>query len=111
MVIIFSMGPRKNVSFYEGLVPLLVFTENEYFLEKFRLGAQKNLNKASHFNIFPTLLDIWGYKKTEYNQFHGVSLFDNITFPRKFLSGIMTVKVIKSGIWQWNAIPDSVIAR
>jgi glucan phosphoethanolaminetransferase (alkaline phosphatase superfamily) len=106
-----SHGSTTNVSYYEGLVPLLIFSENNYYLEKFKIGVQKNKNKASHFNIFPTLLDIWGYKKNEYAPFHGVSLFDDIKFPRKFLITMSSANRIKHGNYKWVTIPDFVVAN
>lgn len=109
-----SHGSMTNVSPYEGLVPLFVITDNDFYRKEFQSASVKNYNKASHFNIYPTALVIMGYDKKEVDKYHGKNLFDDITEPRKFNSGLLIVNRIGIGgarnSNQWNYLPDSLKA-
>ena len=108
-----SHGSTTNVSPYEGLVPLAIITDNDFYNKEFENAASKNCNKASHFNIYPTALVIMGYDTKEINQYHGKSLFETISEPRKFNSGLLIVNRIGIGSRnsnQWNYLPDSIKA-
>ncbi len=106
-------GSTENVSCFEGLVPLMVITADTQYTQKFKAASAKNYNKAGHFNIFPSILEIFGYNPDEIKPFHGLSLFNEIKTPRKFLSGLLTVGRLNIGSKnqnKWNAIPDSLVA-
>lgn len=45
----------------EGIVPLVVLTGNPQWLQRFKDDAKLNFNKASQYNVFPTLLELMGY--------------------------------------------------
>ena len=60
----------------EGIVPLLVFTGNEEYSRRFKLAAQKGADHASHFQLFPTLLEVFGYDPDWVRPQYGASLFD-----------------------------------
>ena len=50
-----------NTSPLEGLVPMLAVTEHPDWRRRFDAAAARNLNRASHFNVLPTLLLLFGY--------------------------------------------------
>lgn len=49
----------------EGIVPLVVIAGNPALLQQFRGDAKLNFNKASQYNVFPTLLVLMGYNLEE----------------------------------------------
>lgn len=100
-----------NTSPFEGVVPLLVITDNKFFKEKFDRATIKNKDKASHFNIYPTILNIFGYKNEIITRRHGKTLFEDITEPRKFLSGLLAINRLDFGNRKeikWNFLPDNL---
>ncbi|MEW5755884.1 MAG: sulfatase-like hydrolase/transferase [Pseudomonadota bacterium] len=104
----------NNASPYEGLVPLLVITDNDYFKEKFESAALKNFDKASHFNIVPTILNIFGFEKEGVARRHGLSLFDDINEPRRFISGVLRRNKLGLGnrnVLRWNYLPETLISQ
>jgi lipid A ethanolaminephosphotransferase len=100
----------SDTSPYEGLVPLFIITDNQVYRDKFNKAALKNRDKSSHFNIFPTILNIFGFDKLDISRRHGVTLFDDISDPRKFTSGLLTTNRLRIGnrnTIKWNYLPDS----
>ena len=59
----------------EGLVPLMLMSDNENLISGFNKAAKANFNKADHFSIFPTMLNLLGYSKNNQNSY-GPTLFD-----------------------------------
>ena len=51
----------KNASKGEGLVPLFLFAGDQKIRKSFRSAAKRSYNKASHSDIFPTLLWAMGF--------------------------------------------------
>jgi glucan phosphoethanolaminetransferase (alkaline phosphatase superfamily) len=78
-------GSRPQIS--EALVPLMVLTENAYWKNAFKLAATRNFDRASHFNIFPTLLNLMGFQWDAASKRYGASLFDRIEDSRAFSYG------------------------
>jgi len=100
-----------NTSPFEGVVPLLAITGNNAYKEKFDRAAIRNKDKASHFNIYPTILNIFGYKNEIITRRHGKTLFEDITEPRKFLSGLLAINRLDFGNRKevkWNFLPDKL---
>ncbi len=107
-------GSKEDVVCYEGLVPLLVATDIPEYRGLFTTAAQVNKNKASHFNIFPTILSIWGFDHKYIEKYHGKTLFEEIKTPRRFLAGLISVNRFRIGTFtqnSWISIPDTVVAR
>jgi lipid A ethanolaminephosphotransferase len=107
-------GSKENVICYEGLVPLLVATDIPEYRSSFLSAATLNKNKASHFNIFPTILSIWNYDHAYINKNHGKTLFEKIVMPRQFLTGLISVNRFRFGKFtpiSWVSIPDTVVYR
>ena len=53
----------------EGLVPLMLMTDNAELLSQFKSAAQANFNKTDHFSIYPSVLDLFGYSKKEQSNY------------------------------------------
>lgn len=81
-------GSMANVHPGEGRVPILVFSGDPAFNEKMRAAARAGYDRASHFEIFPTLLLAMGFAQEWTGQHYGASLFE---VPgnrrRQFLAG------------------------
>ena len=80
----------ENASNYEALVPLFAVTGDVNFQGLFERFSQENFNKTSHFNIYPTLLLLFGYDATITNKTHGETLFSNLNLERSFISGVVS---------------------
>ena len=103
----------KNPSPYEGLVPLLVITDHPEFAPRFAAAAQKNKDKATHFNIFPTILTLMGFDHAGINEQHGSTLFDTITESRRFLSDGIRINVGQIGMKNkvlWHDLPNTFVS-
>jgi glucan phosphoethanolaminetransferase (alkaline phosphatase superfamily) len=72
----------------EANVPILVTTSNNAFLEASSSSANFNLNKMTHFEIFPTVLYGMGYSSDWIRSTYGKTLIDNPErASRRFLTG------------------------
>lgn len=71
----------------EGLVPMLVLSRDETLRARFIAAARVNRDRTSHFALFPTLIDMFGYDKTVLGQAYGPSLFERQTRQPRFTSG------------------------
>lgn len=70
----------------EGLVPLVVLTNIK---DNFAQSFEKNLNRVSHFNIFPTLIESMGYSQVDLGyQNKNTSLRNAVTPIKGFFYGI-----------------------
>jgi len=76
----------KNPSPYQAMVPLFFYFSDSLQHSKFDY-LQNNYNKASHFNIFPTIIEILGYSEVVLEDFNDDSLFDPLNQERNFYSG------------------------
>jgi len=86
----------------EGLVPLMALTRNKALKARLQSGAELNFNRANHFAIFPTLLDMFGYERNVLNKDYGASLFAKIKAKPSFTTGdifgLFTNKI------QWRSV-------
>ena len=80
-----SVGP--NIVAGEALVPLFAIVGDATLRNELQQASKKMLNKASHFEIFPTLLMAFGYARAEVQAAYGAGLFGEPGQPRRFLSG------------------------
>ena len=78
---------RSGETIAEALVPLLALTQNEDLQTALKRAAAENLNLASHFEIFPTLLNLFGYDPASVKTLYYQSLFEPIEQPLGFISG------------------------
>ncbi|HEY5716138.1 MAG TPA: sulfatase-like hydrolase/transferase [Psychromonas sp.] len=64
--------PRANR--FEGIVPMVVFSNDALLLERFKTVQATSYNKTSHFQVFPTLIRLAGYKDSWVRGHYGASL-------------------------------------
>lgn len=78
----------SNPVMEEGMVPLVVIEGNDVPALNWSKHLNKNINKSSHFNIFPTLLSIMHYEPEAIKAIYGYSLSeitnDELTFNSRF---------------------------
>lgn len=99
----------KNANPREGLVPLLVMTGNQALKDRFAAGANLNWNRANHFAIAATMIELMGYRPQDVARHHDPSLFaaqggQNPAFTSGDIFGIFSNQVT------WNRIdPNEVL--
>ena len=88
-------SPRQE----EAIVPIFIITENPSLLERFIPAAALNRDRASHFQIFPTLLNIFGFEPNQVRDRYYLSLFERIEDPPGFTSAEIVKKFGSSKKW------------
>ena len=79
--------PRANR--FEGLVPMVVFSNDAVILERFKAVQVTSYNMTSHYQIFPTLISLAGYKGSWVNSHYGTSLSEPPgTLPEFFVGDV-----------------------
>ena len=78
---------RPRANHFEGIVPMVVFSNNERLLERFKSVQMTSFDKTSHFQIFPTLLTLAGYEDSWVRSHYGASLGDPPDTPTEFFVG------------------------
>lgn len=78
---------RRTASVREAAVPLFVITGDEALHARFARAASRNRDRTSHFQIFPTLLEIMGFDPKDVRQTYYLTLFDDIQEPLGYTSG------------------------
>ena len=68
----------------EGLVPMVVITGDKPPRDFGFTAAKENFNKTSHYNIFPTLLNLMGYDPEEVKRIYGTPLIEKVADPFTF---------------------------
>lgn len=76
--------------YFEGLVPMLAITQHPRWAAELERAAVRNLNRTSHFNLFATLLVLFGYDRTGVAGRYEPSLFDEIGTAYGFVAKIVT---------------------
>jgi len=91
--------PRANR--FEGIVPMMVFSNNEVVLERFKAAQETSYNKTSHFQIFPTIIRLAGYKGSWVRSHYGASLSEpSGTMPEFFVGDLHG----RGSVRQWVSI-------
>lgn len=67
-----------NVDPNEGIVPLMVATEDQALRDRLTAVARKYPGKASHFAIAPTLLELMGYAPSDVSAIYDLSLLSHL---------------------------------
>lgn len=96
-------NPHQN----EAIVPLFVVTENQELLLKFKQAAALNYNQASHFQIFPTLLEIFGFDQNMVEKTYYLNLFSKMQSPPGFVSTKLIKKFGSKAKWDrlnWHKV-------
>jgi lipid A ethanolaminephosphotransferase len=103
----------QNPDLHEGLVPLLAVTDHPTWGPKLAEAALRNKDRASHFNLIPTVLEIFGFETRGINEWHGLTLFQDIEQPRKFLSRGIRINVAGVGLESkvlWQTLPSDWVS-
>lgn len=83
-------GNRDNPSSIEANVPIIIWPMSDRANDDFvRAGGfnAENFNRASHFQLFSTVLTLMGYNRDEAERLYGGSLFGPPPASRGFVSG------------------------
>lgn len=67
---------RPRATHFEGIVPMMVFSNDTATLERLEAVQAKNHAPTSHFQVFPTLIRLAGYKGPWVSHHYGVSLIE-----------------------------------
>lgn len=85
-----------------GLVPLFVITNQSDYKNKIQVAANYNFNKASHFNIFPTLLYLMGFDKKDYSGSYEDDLTEELSGNRIWFYGDVINKSSRRQIFKFD---------
>ena len=91
--------PRANR--FEGIVPMMVFSNDTAVLERFKAAQMASYDKTSQFQIFPTLIRLAGYKDSWVKSHYGASLSELPSTPPEFFVGDLHGR---GSIRQWVSI-------
>ena len=91
--------PRANR--FEGIVPMIVFSNDAVILERYKAVQINSYDKTNHFQIFPTLLRLAGYEDSWVRSRYGASLSElPSTLPEFFVGDIHG----RGSVRQWVSI-------
>ena len=91
--------PRANR--FEGIVPMMVFSNDAEILERFTAVQMINYNRTNHFQIFPTLIRLAGYKDSWVRSHYGATLSElPSTLPEFFVGDVHG----RGSVRQWVSI-------
>jgi glucan phosphoethanolaminetransferase (alkaline phosphatase superfamily) len=91
--------PRANR--FEGIVPMMVFSNVAAILEEFKMAQITNYNKTSHFQVFSTLIRLAGYEDSWVRSHYGASLSEPPgTLPEFFVGDVHG----RGSVRQWVSI-------
>jgi glucan phosphoethanolaminetransferase (alkaline phosphatase superfamily) len=91
--------PRANR--FEGIVPMMVFSNDADVLQGFKAVQASNYDKTSHFQIFPTLIELAGYKESWVRRHYGASLGEPADTLPEFFAGDLHGR---GSVRQWVSI-------
>ena len=76
--------PRANR--FEGIVPMMVFSNDTATLERLKAAQATSYDQTSHFQVFPTLIRLAGYEEPWVRSHYGASLSEPPSaFPEFFV--------------------------
>jgi lipid A ethanolaminephosphotransferase len=97
---------RGTPSYREAMVPLLVITGHEDLRTRFMLAADRNQNRVSQFQVFPTLLELFGFDPEGIRRKYYLSLLDDVTERLGYTSGTVFGRF---GVPpKWHPVPADV---
>ena len=91
--------PRANR--FEGIVPMIVFSNDAEILTSYKAVQETGYNKTSHFQIFPTLLGLAGYQESWVRRNYGTSLSESPSTSPEFFVGDLHGR---GSVRQWDTI-------
>src|SRR5690606_26084870 len=86
----------------EGRVPLFALTGIEPLRQQLADAGRVNFGRASHFALFPTLIELFGYRSGDFAHGYGRSLFEEIEQAQDFVSGDI-MGIFSDQLW-WTPI-------
>lgn len=78
---------RPRATRFEGMVPMILFSNDAAILGRFRAAHWDSRDRTSHFQIFPTLLDLAGFRESWVRAEYGGSLDEPPGFSPAFFVG------------------------
>ena len=92
----------------EGLVPMMLITEDKKLLSIFKNAAKTNQNKTDHFSLFPSVLEFFGYSKNLQEKY-GPTLLEPARHQyAAFNTGDILGVISKDTIWREVNMEDRV---
>jgi glucan phosphoethanolaminetransferase (alkaline phosphatase superfamily) len=88
----------------EGLVPMLTITHSPKFGPQLQDAANMNFDKTSHYNLFSTLLSLFGYPEQEVFARYGGGLMQPISEKQEYLVVPLFVRFGRP--LRWRPIPQ-----
>jgi len=106
-----NVGKSTHCTIYDpdprvGLVPLMAYAADPALRARFAVGAAANRDKASHFQIVPTVLELMGYSPADIASEYDESLFAATSRAPQFTSG--DIFGLFSDSVHWNSIDLSL---
>jgi glucan phosphoethanolaminetransferase (alkaline phosphatase superfamily) len=92
---------RPGANRFEGIVPMVIFSNDAVILERFTAVQSASYNKTSHFQIFPTLTILAGYEDSWVRSQYGASLYDPPSALPEFFVGDLHGR---GSVRQWLSI-------
>lgn len=77
--------PRANR--FEGIVPMMVFSNDMATMERLKAAQATSYDQTSHFQVFPTLIRLAGYKEPWIRSHYGASLSEPPSALPEFFVG------------------------
>lgn len=91
--------PRANR--FEGIVPMMIFSNDAVILDRLKAAQVTSYDKTNHFQIFPTLIRLAGYKDSWVRSHYGASLSEApSTLPEFFVGDVHG----RGSVRQWVSI-------
>ena len=91
---------KDNAPATEGIVPLFMYSPNAGAGKSFRDNLSTKAGRATHYDIFPSLLWLMGYDDKQVFEKYGASLRDPELKPQQFYAGSLFDRKLPS----WNSI-------
>lgn len=96
--------------FFEGLVPLRILSGDPIVFARFQRAASANRDRATHFEIFPTLLEAFGFEPAEVRARYGPGLLAPLADrERRFSYG--PVAGFRNREVRWKTMPPGLRER
>jgi len=89
---------RTATTVPEAVVPLFAITSQATLSTRLNQAVKDHYNRLSHFNIFPTILDVMGYDNNWIRSEKGLALWGGGNIGRQFYVGILFGRP-KPGRW------------
>ncbi len=94
---------RSGQNLYEVVVPMLAWAGDDALRRRFERAAAVNFGAVSHFEIYPTLLVLFGYDPAIVRERYHQSLFEVIEQPLGYVSGPITGRFGVQPAWHSRA--------